>query len=46
VPAPLHRRLFPASVIGGRRRRGKDQVTDDQGTDDQGTDDPAKTDRG
>jgi len=33
VPVPLHRKLFPASVIGGRRR-GKDQNTDDQGTND------------
>ena len=35
VPVPLHRKLFPASVIGGRRR-GEDQNTDD----------PAMTDRG
>ncbi|MBL8925654.1 MAG: transglutaminase domain-containing protein [Pseudonocardia sp.] len=29
VPAPLHHRLFPASVIGGRRRRCEDQHADD-----------------
>jgi transglutaminase-like putative cysteine protease len=36
VPAPLHRRLFPASVIGGRRRRGEDQNTDDPAGNDRG----------
>ena len=39
VPVPLHRKLFPASVIGGRRRGA------DQNTDDQGTNDPARNDR-
>ena len=38
VPVPLHRRLFPASVIGRRRRRREDAGHGRSGQDDRGSD--------
>ena len=40
VPVPLHRRLFPASVIG-RRRRAPDRNDGSDGRDDRDSDDAA-----
>ena len=41
VPVPLHRRLFPASVIGRAAGRGEDRNTDDPAADDRDSDDTA-----